>query len=63
MTLDASRGRLFHKFSPVNRMAPAPITHLRYEARIRGLTIHAFHTFPDEHAIVRTQSLFEPKKR
>jgi hypothetical protein len=61
MTLDASRGRLFHRFSPVNRMAPAPITHIRYESRVRGLTIHAFHTFPDERAIVRTQSLFEPR--
>lgn len=62
MTLDASRGHLFHRFDPVNRMAPAPITHLRYEARVRGLTVHAFHSFPDEHAIVRTQSLFEPRR-
>jgi hypothetical protein len=42
-------------------MAPAPITHLRYEARVKGLTVHAFHTFPDERAVVRTQSLFEPR--
>jgi hypothetical protein len=61
ITLDASPGRLFHRFSPLNRMAPAPVTHLRYEARARGLTIHAFHTFPEERAIVRTQSLFEPR--
>ena len=61
MTLDAARDRLFHQFAPSNRMAPAPISHIRFEARIRGLTVHAFHTFPDEHAIVRTQSLFEPK--
>src|SRR4051812_40377549 len=26
MTLDASAGRLFHRFAPINRMAPAPIT-------------------------------------
>jgi hypothetical protein len=62
MTLDATRGRLFHRFAPVNRMAPAPITHIHYEARVRGLTVHAFHSFPDERAIVRTQSLFEPRK-
>lgn len=61
MTLDASRGRLFHRFAPVNRMAPAPVTHLRYEARVRGLTVHTFHSFPGEHAILRTQSLFEPR--
>jgi len=61
MALDASRGRLFHRFAPANRMAPAPISHIHIEARVRGLLIHAFHTFPDERAIVRTQSLFEPK--
>jgi len=61
MTLDASPGRLFHRFAPPNRMAPAPVTHLRYEARVRGLIVHAFHTFPEERAIVRTQSLFEPQ--
>ncbi len=62
MTLDANRGRLFHRFQPVSRLAPAPITHLRFEARVSGLTLHAFHSFPDERAIVRTQSLFEPKR-
>ena len=61
MTLDADRGRLFHTFAPLNRMAPAPISHVRYESRPRGLTMHAFHTFPEENAIVRTQSLIEPR--
>ncbi len=61
MALDASRGRLYHRFAPVNRMAPAPVSHLRFEARVRGLTVHAFHTFPEERAIVRSQSLFEPR--
>ncbi len=60
MTLDASRGRLFHRFTPVNRMAPAPISHLLIDARVKGLSVHAFHSFPHECAIVRTQSLFEP---
>lgn len=61
MTLDASRERLFHRFQPVNRMAPAPLSHVRIESRVRGLSINAFHTFPEERAIVRTQSLFEPR--
>jgi hypothetical protein len=59
MTLDASRGRLFHRFAPANRMDPAPISHIIIETRARGLSIHAFHSFPVERAIVRTQSLFE----
>src|SRR5829696_5120851 len=40
MTLDASRGRLFHRFAPVNRMAPAPISHVLIESRVKGLSIH-----------------------
>jgi hypothetical protein len=60
MTLDATRGRLFHRFAPSNRLAPAPISLIHVEARTRGLSVLAFHSFPDERAIVRTQSLFEP---
>jgi Protein of unknown function DUF2617 len=61
MTLDASRGRLFHRFATENRLAPAPISHLRFEARKHSLSVYSFHTFPEESAIVRTQSLIEPK--
>ena len=61
MSLDASEGRLFHRFQPTTRLAPAPIAHLYYEAKVRGLTIHSFHTYPDDRAVVRTQSLFEPR--
>jgi hypothetical protein len=61
MALDPNFGGLFHRFAPSNRMAPAAISHLRIESKVRGLSVHAFHTFPDERAIVRTQSLFEPR--
>ena len=61
MVLNTSRCRLFHRFAPANRMAPAPISHIHFEARISGLSVHAFHSFPDERAIVRIQSLFEPR--
>jgi hypothetical protein len=60
---DASGQRLFHRSGAVNRLAPPPISHLHYSARARDLTVHSFHTFPDECAIVRTQSLFELKAR
>jgi hypothetical protein len=59
LTLDATKGALFHRFAPANRMAPAPISRVHVEARARGLSVQAFHTFPGERAIVRTQSLFE----
>jgi hypothetical protein len=59
LILDPARGGLYHCFRAANRLAPAPISRVYVEARARGLSIQAFHTFPDERAIVRTQSLFE----
>ncbi len=59
MTLDNHRDRLFHRFADANRMAPSAISHLAFESRAKGLLVHAFHSFPAERAIVRTQSLFE----
>jgi hypothetical protein len=61
MTLDAARDGLFHRFRSANRLAPPPLSHLRVDSRANGLAIQSFHTFPDERAIVRTQSLFELK--
>lgn len=59
LILDGSRGGLFHRQRLHSRWEPAPISRIHVEARARGLSIHGFHTFPDECAIVRTQSLFE----
>jgi hypothetical protein len=59
--LEASRNRLFHGFKSSNRLAPEPISHISIGARVNDLAVQSFHTFPDECAIVRTQSLFELK--
>jgi hypothetical protein len=32
---------------------------MNIETRETGLSVQAFHTFPDNHAIVKSQSLFE----
>ena len=58
LALDAGKG-LYHRFSPHNRLAPSPVSFIRVDARPNGLSVQAFHTFPDEQAIIRTQSLFE----
>jgi hypothetical protein len=67
VTLDVSRNRIFHRFPSQNRMAPAPLAQLHFDVRGRGLSVQSLHTFPDECAILRTQSLFElvqaPPKR
>jgi hypothetical protein len=59
--LEASRNRLFHGFKSSNRLAPEPISHVLISSRVNDLSVQSFHTFPDECAIVRTQSLFELK--
>jgi hypothetical protein len=61
LTLDAAPHDLFHVFGTRHRLLPSPVSRVRIEARGRGLSIAAFHTFPEEQAIVRTQSLFEWK--
>jgi hypothetical protein len=59
LTADEGRGSLFIRHGASSRLAPAPLSRIYVEARPRGLSVQAFHTFPDERAIVRTQSLFE----
>lgn len=60
MTLAGSRGDLFFQFAPRHRLMPVPISRIHLEPLKRGLSVQTFHTFPEENAIVRTQSLFEP---
>lgn len=60
LTLDCLKVDLAFRFPPGNRLAPAPLSLVRVDSRNDGLLLHVFHTFPDCHSIVRTQSLFEP---
>lgn len=59
LLLDCSRCRVSHLFAPTSRLHPAPLSFLQTEERSNSLLIHAFHTFPDNCAVVKTQSLFE----
>ena len=57
MIADGSRHSLLHRFGSSNRLAPPPLSHVCIEARVKGLSVQSFHTFPDEHAIVLAISL------
>jgi len=59
LLLDCSRCRVSHQFAASNRLCPAPLSFVQVEDTPRSLLIHAFHTFPDNCAVVKTQSLFE----
>lgn len=50
---------LFHRFETGGRLALGAISWINIETRARSLLVQAFHTFPDDLAIVKSQSLFE----
>ena len=58
MLVDATHCRMSHCFSPTSRLTPAPLSFIRTEERPHSLLVHTFHTFPDNRAVVKTQSLF-----
>jgi hypothetical protein len=50
---------IMHQFRSTGRIAVGPISCINIEARSRSLAIQAFHTFPDDHAVVKSQSIFQ----
>ena len=61
---DSSRVQIVHQFGstggPRNRLTVPPLSYMRLEVLPDGLIVHSYHTFPENHAIVKVQSLFEP---
>jgi hypothetical protein len=58
---DGSKRGLLHNFQPNHRLTLAPLGFIAVEARAGCLFLSTFHTFPDEHTVVKTQSLIEKK--
>lgn len=56
---DARKAFLAYEFPGGHRLAPAPLSMIHGEVGARSLLVHAFHTFPESHCVLRTQSLFE----
>ena len=56
---DGQRQGMFHKFDSSGRMALGAISYINVQTRSRSLMIQAFHTFPDDYAVVKSQSLVE----
>lgn len=59
LTLDIRKASLGHAFESSSRFAPAPISVLHTDVTSSGLLVHTYHTFPENCAVVKTQSLFE----
>ena len=50
---------LLHTFDASSRVAMGALSFIHVEARRQCLAVQAFHTFPDDYAIVKTRSIFE----
>lgn len=56
---DIPRAAISHVFGTRNRLRPEAVSLVCADCGPQSVGIHAFHTFPDDFAIVRTQSLYE----
>jgi hypothetical protein len=56
---EGDRQGLLHTFDASGRMALGALSYINLETRNRSVLVQAFHTFPDDYAIVKSQSLFE----
>jgi hypothetical protein len=59
LAVEGVRQGMLHRFDSSGRMALGAISYLNVETRNRSLLVQAFHTFPDDYAIVKSQSFFE----
>lgn len=59
LTMDGEKRGLFHLFDAQGRIALGALSYVNLETRNRSLLVQAFHTFPDDYAIVKSQTLFE----
>lgn len=56
---DAAGALLAFEFPVAHRLQRPALSVMQAEVTSSGFLVHAFHTFPHGHAILRTQSLFE----
>ncbi len=59
LLMDCRTAELAHAFPAGSRFSASPLSLLRVDADRRSLLVHAFHTFPESLAVVKTQSLIE----
>jgi hypothetical protein len=59
LTEDSRRQGMLHRFDSSGRMALGAISYINVETRNRSMFVQAFHTFPDDYAIVKSQSLVQ----
>ena len=56
---NSQRQGMLYSFDSSGRLALGALSYIHVETRERSMLVQAFHTFPDDHAIVKTQSSFQ----
>ncbi|OHB71533.1 MAG: DUF2617 domain-containing protein [Planctomycetes bacterium RBG_13_63_9] len=59
LATDGQQRGMLHKFDSSGRMALGALSYINVESRNRSLLVQVFHTFPDDYAIVKSQSMFQ----
>jgi hypothetical protein len=59
LTRDGEHQGLLQRFDSSGRIALGAVSYINVEARSRSLVVQAFHTFPDDYAVVKSRSVFQ----
>ncbi len=62
LTLQATRQGMLQKFESTGRLEPGAMSYINVDSRDRTFRVQAFHTFPDDCAVLKTQSSFQLPK-
>jgi hypothetical protein len=49
---------LLHQFQSSNRVNLAALSYMYIDTRVNSFRVQAVHTFPDDYAVLKTQSLY-----
>jgi hypothetical protein len=58
LTLAATRRGMLERFAPSGRLAAGALSYVNVESRDKTLCVQAFHTFPDDCAVLKIQSWY-----
>ncbi|MEN6450100.1 MAG: DUF2617 family protein [Thermoguttaceae bacterium] len=59
LAADGQQRGMLHRFDSSGRLPLGALSYINFEARQRTLLVQTFHTFPDDYAVVKSQSLFQ----
>lgn len=59
---DGGKRGILHNFQPNHRLTVAPLGYVAVDTRPGCVFLSAFHTFPEENTIIKSQSLIEKRR-